>query len=538
MFAHTDVDDWNYEYGLRECFRNDEDLSCSIPFVIADSEIFNDLYPVVLEIAFKKAVERAIERNELDDIQVLMERFSVGSNIDVTTAAINSIGKNPDELKQEPKLDKDAVNAVYYEGMNLLMLTENADVMKFLISQGIDIEKRDIHGNTPLMYAVTSDKPECVKVLLDAGADVNAVNDNGNSVLFEASLYSNIDIINMLLAAGADVKKLNNQQQSVLWAALDVDVFIALVKAGADVNTKDAEGNTLWSILFKDEEFIDAMIEAGADVNITDKKGRTPLMYCVSYDSKTCVETLISAGANVKAKSHFGYKVIDYAKNVDMFEYLIEAGAKFDIKDYHDSFLVHYALRDDNDEMIKAIFSKTKNINCIMGDGRTVLSDAVLWSSYYNFTNDVNFYISELIDMGANPKVKDKSGHIAMNYFDYEWNEGTISMWSDLIDDMDELDLFDIRYKRRLYKRRPESRLLAKAEAKNELLNLFLDETDGDYYSEHYFECVDSCCINDRNAPCIHGDFDDENNHVPICNDDCETMKFVLQEASGKSAKK
>ena len=289
-----------------------------------------------------------------------------------------------------------------------------------------------------------------------------------------------------------------------------------------------------------------AMIEAGADVNITDKKGRTPLMYCVSYDNETCVKTLISAGANIKAKSLFGYKVIDYAKKVDMFEYLIEAGAKFDIKDYHDSLLVHYALREDNEEMIKAIFSKTKNINRIMGDGRTVLSDAVLWSSYYNFTNDVNFYISELIDMGANPKVKDKSGYIAMNYFDYEWNDGAISMWRNLIDDMDELDLyFDIRYKRR-----PESRLLAKAEArkaadegiyynrKNELLNLFLDEKDGDYYSEHYFECVDSCCINDRYAPCIHGDFDDENNHVPICNDDCETMKFVLQEASGKSAKK
>ncbi|MFQ3621603.1 MAG: ankyrin repeat domain-containing protein [Spirochaetales bacterium] len=69
-----------------------------------------------------------------------------------------------------------------------------------LLSQGVEVNQRDLMGNTPLHKAVRY--PEMVKLLLDKGADINAQNLLGETPLHIAIPYK--ETVELLLSRGAD----------------------------------------------------------------------------------------------------------------------------------------------------------------------------------------------------------------------------------------------------------------------------------------------------------------------------------------------
>lgn len=60
--------------------------------------------------------------------------------------------------------------------------TKYNDVIRYLISEGIDINLKDIYGNTPLIYAIENHYYDIVKLLIKSGADINIVNLNGENI--------------------------------------------------------------------------------------------------------------------------------------------------------------------------------------------------------------------------------------------------------------------------------------------------------------------------------------------------------------------
>mgnify|MGYP002136588126 CR=1 FL=1 len=57
------------------------------------------------------------------------------------------------------------------------------DVVGVLLEKGMNINQQDVHGYTPLMYAVLENKPELVKALLDKGADPHITNKLGKTAM-------------------------------------------------------------------------------------------------------------------------------------------------------------------------------------------------------------------------------------------------------------------------------------------------------------------------------------------------------------------
>ncbi|WP_419193670.1 ankyrin repeat domain-containing protein [Kolteria novifilia] len=86
-----------------------------------------------------------------------------------------------------------------------LAIPPNPDVIRHLVSLGVDVNGRDSRMWTPLHFAIRTQNSIVVKILIDAGADVNAVNDEGISPLHLCVLEcpSCVRIAQMLLAAGA-----------------------------------------------------------------------------------------------------------------------------------------------------------------------------------------------------------------------------------------------------------------------------------------------------------------------------------------------
>lgn len=75
------------------------------------------------------------------------------------------------------------------------------------INSGVDINAKNICGNTPLIEACMIDNYEIAEVLIEAKADVNAESDLGYTAMMEAYINKNIKIIKLLMLNGADYDK-------------------------------------------------------------------------------------------------------------------------------------------------------------------------------------------------------------------------------------------------------------------------------------------------------------------------------------------
>lgn len=76
----------------------------------------------------------------------------------------------------------------------------NGDLMKVkeLVENGVDINKRDERGVTPLMFAIMFNQPQIVAYLIGKGSDYRAIDSNGLSVYQYAEKSQSKEIIKLV----------------------------------------------------------------------------------------------------------------------------------------------------------------------------------------------------------------------------------------------------------------------------------------------------------------------------------------------------
>jgi ankyrin repeat protein len=80
--------------------------------------------------------------------------------------------------------------------------------------------------------------------LVKAGAQVNGADDEGNTPLMCAAEDGDMDMLQVVLEAGADVKAKTASGRTALLFSSNVEILTTLIKAGADVNASDTDGRT------------------------------------------------------------------------------------------------------------------------------------------------------------------------------------------------------------------------------------------------------------------------------------------------------
>ncbi|MYD61490.1 MAG: ankyrin repeat domain-containing protein [Gemmatimonadetes bacterium] len=95
-------------------------------------------------------------------------------------------------------------------------------LLKTVLKNKININKRDTLGRTPLLFALLYDRTQCAKMLLDQGADYfSLANDQGKTLLMVAAERRNIEGLKLLLHAGANIFAQDNRG----WTALTYAAF-------------------------------------------------------------------------------------------------------------------------------------------------------------------------------------------------------------------------------------------------------------------------------------------------------------------------
>ncbi|RDW87374.1 ankyrin-1 [Coleophoma crateriformis] len=228
-------------------------------------------------------------------------------------------------------------------------------------------------------------KSEAVRGILENSKISPNVRSSGATALYLACRAQSVSVVELLLANGADVHQtsqwvirnrnccgrrerkepLRTNIHAVVmgWQSTNhiacQQIVSLLLSAGADLEAKDANGDTPLLSLFSDHGSPDnvvvkGLLRLGADVLAVDKNGNTVLHRClrVSQEIQT-LKLLFEYGANVNATGNSGETVMHTALRyhradssssmIDVINLLLEKGARCDVKNNDGSTAVEDA---------------------------------------------------------------------------------------------------------------------------------------------------------------------------------------------------
>ena len=129
--------------------------------------------------------------------------------------------------------------------------------------------------------------------------------------LINSARLGRVDEVKTLLDKGANINARDAKGQTALiWGIQNIDILRLLIEKGANVNAYDKDGRTaLIQAVFSYSgslSILRLLIEKGADMNVRDEYGNTALMYGVSSPKADVVRLLIEKGANLNVTDKLG----------------------------------------------------------------------------------------------------------------------------------------------------------------------------------------------------------------------------------------
>jgi len=311
------------------------------------------------------------------------------------------------------------VDAIMKEGFKVTPASSNAmfwvkepECITALARIGLNPNVQYANGKTPLMLA---ENELIAEALLDAGADPSLKDNDGKTAV---ELAKNREIANMIMKKGKGFSKEELGQQ--LFKAESATTLAELLKKGADVTVKDAEGRTIfdwytrstssfyWNRLrymtLLEQGYADpkaaergiigetiAVLSNCGTIEVThkDKEGNTPLHHAVLGGDILCLKSLLERKADVNAVNAKGQTPICFI-----------AGTR----DYYGT---RKPIEPGDKEMIKELVKAGADLNKVSSEGFSALHMAALY-------DEVDIGLA-LINEGAKGDVANSLGEIPLH---------------------------------------------------------------------------------------------------------------------------
>ncbi len=302
-----------------------------------------------------------------------------------------------------------------------------------LLGQGVDIDFRDPHGQTPLMYACRRGQTTAVAMLLTHGADVNESSYRGNTPMFEAVSANSLGVVELLLERPEiDVNMPHGMRskQSALMMAIQANYFQIAIPLldhlKLDITRKDINGNTALShaIISRHSALATRILDKhGHNVRLIDSTnwiGDSALFLAAKDGQEAIVKHLLSKGADLSITDKEGggtalLRAVD-GGHISTVELLL-GHADMQSVDEKGRGLLHGAAISGQDDMVHLLLAKGLNPNSVDKNGATPLHDGS--------RNDEWAVARTLIDAGADASLKDYAGRTPWTV---AWQNGYLSV--------------------------------------------------------------------------------------------------------------
>lgn len=288
-------------------------------------------------------------------------------------------------------------------------------VQTFLKRGGVDVNKRDESGNTPLIYVCMKSARDLVKLLLDAGADANLANQRDQMPLHFAAETGNSEIIALLTAAGAEVNCTDVNGVTPLMVMAQRGRTDAALKflQNPDVDTTLKDNDNHMAIDYATASGLRELVKAlSKEEAHTDASGNTTLHHACWNEQGEVVKVLLEQDKDsVNKVNDDGETPLLLAvrrSNLVITQLLLDAGADAQRADINGVLPLHIAAGGGDLFVAKALIAAGADVNAKTTEGQTPLILAA--------RNGRNDFTAMLTEAGADVNAVDNEQHSALYY--------------------------------------------------------------------------------------------------------------------------
>ena len=255
-------------------------------------------------------------------------------------------------------------------GLFLSAKLGHVDCLTCLLEAGCDISSEDVHGNTPLYTAVSSNSDAATKVLLEANSNANTRGNSKNTPLHVAAKFGYDACLEMLISRGANLNARDSDGCSALIHAVknkQYNVLHLLLEAGCDVNQQDRQGRTALHHAAQRAVAVEQLLAFGADPDICDVDNNTPLLLAATEGFSVVVRLLARANCDVNIANasvrRTPLHILSLKGHSDCIVDLIEAGADINLYDklYHTP--LWYAVYNKRFDVVKLLLKANSQVD-------------------------------------------------------------------------------------------------------------------------------------------------------------------------------
>ncbi|XP_030843990.1 uncharacterized protein LOC763160 [Strongylocentrotus purpuratus] len=236
-----------------------------------------------------------------------------------------------------------------WTALHLAAENGHLDVTKYLISQGAEVNKGDNDGISPLLFAAYNGRLDVTKYLISQGAEVNKGCNNGRTPLHHAVQDGNLEVVKVLLTGGArsDTGDIDGHTplQFALFHGYRSIVDLLINHSNCKLKQNDLTGIHL-AIQDGHTSTIKKLVSEGADLNVQSSDGQTCLHRAIKLSYKS--GRIMHDTDTLKEISDEYYNG-ELSPEKALVFYLLENGAKLDVRDKKGNLPIHYA----KDEVVK-----------------------------------------------------------------------------------------------------------------------------------------------------------------------------------------
>ncbi|MFD2941779.1 ankyrin repeat domain-containing protein [Flavobacterium notoginsengisoli] len=245
-------------------------------------------------------------------------------------------------LVEEVKIKATAQNKAGQNVLHYLAGKPNqTEIIKYFLDKGVDVNKADKEGNTPLMAAASARETAALELFLPKAKNINAQNLKGESALTYAVRNGSPEAVSLLLAKGADVNVKDKDGNN-----LGVYLVQSYRPAGRERETPKEDPFDAKAKLLQDK---------GLNLATAQKDGNTLYHLAITKNDAALLKKITDLKVDINAKNKDGLTALHRAamtsKDDAILKYLISAGAKKDISTEFDE--TAYALAKENDLLTK-----------------------------------------------------------------------------------------------------------------------------------------------------------------------------------------
>jgi len=243
-------------------------------------------------------------------------------------------------LVEEVKLKPAATNKSGNNVLHLLAGKQNqGEIIAYFLAKGVDANKVNTDGNTPLMIAAGREITTLEK-LVPLTKNINLQNAKGESALTFAVRSGSSDAVSLLLNKGADVNVKDKDGNN-----LGIYLVQSYRPAGREANATQDPFEAKAKLLQ----------DKGLNLATAQKDGSTLYHFAASKSDLNLIKKLAPLNIDVNAKNKDGltalHKAAMVAKDDSVLKYLLSIGAQKDIKTEFDE--TTYALAKENESLTK-----------------------------------------------------------------------------------------------------------------------------------------------------------------------------------------